>query len=314
MSEEKIAVVIPTFNRADLLSRTLDSVFTQTRTAAEVVVVDDGSTDGTTAYLATLDVTTLANPGGGWGPARARDEGLKQISSDLVAFLDSDDLLLPNALAQLGAALEATPEAPFAFGRSLLASHDDDGWHPAGLMTADPAELERPLQSLFGRNFVPSPGTLARVADVKRIGGYPSAVRWAEDHYFWIRLAQIADPIFVPAVTSVYRMHGGNRHTSTLAGAELESFLALAAGDKRLATGLPQRLGVHLCETVTEALRAHRPQECVAALRQGLGGRRSRAAIVRAACHHWRARRRWAAAGVAAWESDDRLGAWLSRY
>jgi Glycosyl transferase family 2 len=314
MPERSIAVVIPTFNRVDLLPQTLDSVFAQTLKPTETIVVDDGSTDGTAAYLDALDVVQVRNSEGGWGPARARDEGLKRTSTELVAFIDSDDLMHPNGLEQLAAALEREPGAPFAFGRSLLATRDERGWHPAGLMTAEANELSEPLPALFARNFVPSAGTLVRVAAMARIGGYPTTVLFAEDHYLWLRLAQLGNPAFVPAITSVYRVHTGNRHTADRAGAELDRFAELAAEDPRLAAALPRRLGIHLCETATGALRAHSPRAVAIALRSGLGGRQQKRKIVRRAYDHWRARRRWHDAGLSAWDANAELRAWLDRF
>jgi glycosyltransferase involved in cell wall biosynthesis len=314
MPDRSIAVVIPTFNRGDLLPKTLDSVFAQTLKPAEVIVVDDGSTDGTAAYLDGVDVVRVENRAGGWGPARARNEGLKRVSSPLIAFLDSDDLLLPTALAQLDEGLAADPAAPFAFGRSLMMTRDRAGWHPTGVMTPDSRELRHPLQSLFARNYVPSAGTLLRLDAVSRIGGYPTKIKWAEDHYFWIRLAEQADPVFVPAITSIYRVHAGNRHAPARAGSELTNFLALAVSDPRLEAALPWRLGVHLCTTATAALRQHDWSGFRAAARSSLSGQPAKPTILRSALRHWRARRRWHDAGLSVWQADDQLRFWLSRY
>lgn len=314
MPDRSIAVVIPTFNRGDLLPTTLDSVFAQTLKPAEVVVVDDGSTDGTSAYLDSVDVVKVENPAGGWGPAHARDEGLKRVSSPLVAFLDSDDLLLPSALALLAEGLAEDPAAPFAFGRSLMMTRDRAGWHPTGVITPDSRELRRPLQSLFARNYVPSAGTLLRVDAATQIGGYPTRVNWAEDHYLWIRLAELGDPVFVPAITSIYRVHAGNRHSPARAGGEIANFLALAKSDPRLEAALPWRLGVQLCGTGTAALRAHDWRGFAAAVRTCLGGQPAKPTILRSALRYWRARRRWHDAGLSTWRDDDQLRAWLSRY
>ena len=314
MPAPAITVVIPTYNRLGLLRQTLASVFDQSQPAAAVVVVDDGSDDGTGEFLREQEVTVVANPGGGWGPARGRDEGFARVTTELVCFLDSDDLLVADALAHLGAALAAAPAATFAFGRSLVASHDDGGWEPEGLIAPTPAELAAPLPALFARNFVPSVGTVARSDRVRAIGGYPTASTWAEDHYFWIELACGGDPVFVPEITSVYRLHGGGRHDPTLAGGDLRHFAALAAADPRLAAALPDRLGVQLCETLAPALRARRPGAAVAALRGCLGPSPDRRATARRALSHWRGRRAGAGAGREALQRDPELAAWLARY
>ncbi|HEX3239263.1 MAG TPA: glycosyltransferase family 2 protein [Solirubrobacterales bacterium] len=314
MPAPAVTIVIPTYNRLDLLRQTLASVFEQTEPAAEVIVVDDGSDDGSAEYLQGEDVTVVANPGGGWGPARGRDEGFNRVATDLVCFLDSDDLLLPTALEQLAAALAGTPAASFAFGRSLVARHDPAGWHPEGLIAPSAAELAAPLPSLFARNYVPSVGTVARSERVRAIGGYPTAATFAEDHYFWIELARGGDPVFVPAITSVYRAHGGGRHDPALAAADLSHFTALAAADPRLAAALPDRLGVQLCETLAPALRARRPATALTALRTCLGPSPDKRRTARRALAHWRARRAGAGIGQDALDRDPELAAWLARY
>src|SRR4051812_31835494 len=128
-----VSVVVPTFNRAELLDHTLRSLEEQTTPPAEVVVVDDGSTDATAEILAGREVTVVRNPDGGWGPARARNAGLGRVSTDYVAFVDSDDLLLPDALERLRALLESDPDAPFAYGCALAVSRAENGsWRHQG--------------------------------------------------------------------------------------------------------------------------------------------------------------------------------------
>jgi glycosyltransferase involved in cell wall biosynthesis len=313
-SQSSITVVIPTYNRVSLLPQTLETVFAQRPTPAEVIVVDDGSTDGTGEYLESVDVSMLKNQEGGWGPARARNEGFRRVKSDLVAFLDSDDLLLPGALSRLEGALERAPMAPFAFGRCLTARKVGERWSPTGLMTAESAEMIDPLLSLFTRNYVPSVGSVARALAIEHIGGYPETTSFAEDHYFWLRLAQLGDPVFAPSLTSVYRVHAGNRHSPILAANEVDKYLAIAEKNPRLAAEVPARLGVVLCNSVTGSLSGGDLRGALRALRKNLLKRRSKVEILRCAYRHWRARRRWAREGVRLWEGDAELRDWLARH
>jgi glycosyltransferase involved in cell wall biosynthesis len=310
----RVTVVIPTYNRAELLAQTLVSVFAQQPAPCEVIVVDDGSTDGTLSYLESVDVSVLRNERGGWGPGRARNEGFRRATSDFVAFLDSDDLLLPGAIGRLERALEESPSATFAFGRCLTALKECGRWTATGLMTVDPAELDSPLRSLFVRNFVPSVGTVARVESISRIGGYPENTAFAEDHYFWLRLAQLADPVFVPLLTSVYRVHPGNRHSPTMAAREVEEYLALARQDERLERCISARLGVVLCNSFTANLSRGDRRKAFDVLRKNLLTRRHKGEILRAARKHWHDRRRWVAEGLRLWDEDDELRAWLAHY
>lgn len=309
-----MTVVIPTYNRAELLAQTLDTVFAQDPKPHEVLVVDDGSTDATLDYLESLDVSVLRNEKGGWGPGRARNEGFRRAGSEFVAFLDSDDLLLPGALRRLEGALAEAPAASFAFGRCLTAMKADGRWSATGLMTVDPEEMESPLRSLFIRNFVPSVGTVARTEAVRGIGGYPENTTFAEDHYFWLRLAQLSDPVFVPFLTAVYRVHGGNRHSPLMAAREVEAYLALADEDPRLTPCASARLGVVLCNSFTACTSAGDRAGALQVLRRNLLTRRHKGEILRHARKHWQARRRWVEEGVELWEGDDELRAWLAHY
>lgn len=307
-----IAVVIPTYNRRDLLEQTLRTVFDQSLPPAEVIVVDDGSDDGTAELLADMPVSVVSNPGGGWGPSRGRNEGLERAKSRLVAFLDSDDLLLPSALELLGGALATDPRATFAFGTCLLAERDASGWQIAGEMGPEPSDLDDPLTSLYARNFVPSVGTVVRTAAAFAVGGFPQVTTFAEDHYFWLLLARDADPIFVPELTGVHRLHPGNRHSPAKAEDELEAFLALAVEDKRLETAVPDRLGVGLAESLGPAVKGGDLGGTARALRTNLLSRRDKAAILRRAGHHVRSRRHREAQARARRSEDEQLTAWLA--
>jgi glycosyltransferase involved in cell wall biosynthesis len=148
MRAPRVSVVIPTHNRGPLLPATLKSVFDQTIADLEVIVVDDGSTDGTAEAVAALQAggeTRLA-----WLPlprsgnlARVRNAGIARARGDLIAFLDSDDLLEPGALAAYLSALAAHPEA---------------GWTLAGYRSFDAGGFRR-------TNLHPLPGAESATAE-----------------------------------------------------------------------------------------------------------------------------------------------------
>lgn len=94
-----VSVIIPTHNRLEFLRKALDSVLSQTPSPREVIVVDDGSTDGTFKWLSSLAEPRLrAIRQENQGPAAARNRGLELASGKYVAFLDSDDAWLPGKL------------------------------------------------------------------------------------------------------------------------------------------------------------------------------------------------------------------------
>lgn len=123
-----VSVVIPTYNRAHLIERTVGSVLAQETAPTEIIVVDDGSTDDTTSVLAGLDSSVTAISKVNEGGAAARNAGVAAASTDWIAFLDSDDLWRPDHLTRLLAARAATEErADLYFDDTQQAEADAEG-------------------------------------------------------------------------------------------------------------------------------------------------------------------------------------------
>ncbi len=110
----KISVVIPAYNSATFLADALASAWGQSRRPAEILVVDDGSTDSTRALAAASGATVLET-GVNSGPATARNIGMRAAMGDLIAFLDADDLWEPDHLLVCAGLLEQHPDAAVAF-------------------------------------------------------------------------------------------------------------------------------------------------------------------------------------------------------
>lgn len=308
-----VSVVIPTYNRAGLLAQTLASLEGQTAPPAEIVVVDDGSTDSTQEMLAGRDVTVVTNPGGGWGPGKARDAGLERISTEFVTFVDSDDLLMPWALELLRATLVAEPGAPFAYGCGLAVMQVAGEWRHQGVIATTRRERRDPLVSIFVRNSVPASGALVRSDAIRRAGGYDPAVEWSEDHHLWIRLAQHAPPAHLPQLVCAYRRHSDNRYAPINGGVDAGPILALAEDDARLRRYVPDRVGVILCEALAHAVGSGRPAEFAAAARALLPHQRPDRVLARALSHA-RMRRASARLGDRVWRERPDIRDWLAQF
>ena len=98
MTNPLVSVIIPTYNRAQYICEAVDSVLAQTYRNIEVIVVDDGSTDNTEEILRQYDSKIKYVFQNNAGPSAARNNGIKQARGDLLAFLDSDDIWLPEKL------------------------------------------------------------------------------------------------------------------------------------------------------------------------------------------------------------------------
>jgi glycosyltransferase involved in cell wall biosynthesis len=204
--EASVSVVIPAYNAADTIGRALDSVAAQTVPPDEVIVVDDGSTDGTAALVAArtdLPIRLIASPGRS-GAAAARNLGIAAARGEFVAFLDADDEWLPEKLARQLAVIVPAPRMSFVACRSFEYAHDGS---PIGPIHADVPVVTGPeaWRTLLAATFVSTPCVLARRSVLQAIGGFDQSLPIAEDQDLWIRLALAGEVGFVDEV--LVRVH-----------------------------------------------------------------------------------------------------------
>jgi glycosyltransferase involved in cell wall biosynthesis len=310
-----VTFVIPTKDRAALLTETLRSVREQTRQAAAVIVCDDGSTEDVASVARQAGAIHLRNEGGGWGAAGARNAGLAEVETPFVWFLDSDDLLLPDAVERLHRALTRAGEhAPFSYGQAFHGERDGGGWRPAGLMATYPDELRDLLASIYVRDSVPLSCALVRTTKAREVGGFDPSIWFSQDHLFWIRLVQRGSPAYVAAPIGIHRVHSANLHSPLVALSDNLRIAAIGETDPRLAPHRPRRNGVLLVESVSDAVHRRRPGRALEALWRLLIRPRKRLMILRTAVWHVRARRDDYTRGVVLWTNRADLKAWLASF
>ena len=206
-----VAVVIPLYNGARWIRQTLDAVVAQTHRPREVVVVDDGSTDGSAEIARSVPgVRMVENPGRGANPARRHGQGL--TTAPLLAFLDQDDLWHPDHLLLLATALAADPDAPAAV---CATRNVDDGTRPP----FDPPVLDvAPVDpwAAYPGTFTATPsGVLVRRAALDAVGGWPDAYVGVADFYTWLRLSE-QRPLLLNRWTSTARRRHAESHSTRL--------------------------------------------------------------------------------------------------
>jgi glycosyltransferase involved in cell wall biosynthesis len=179
-----VSVIIPTYNRAGLVTEAVASVEAQTCRDFEILVVDDGSTDATPEVLAALENVWVLRQACRRGVAAARNLGAAHAQGEWLAFLDSDDLWLPEKLARQMAYLERRP--------NLLLCQTDETWVRDGLRVNKPASHRK----VAGRIFLPSlercmvsPSAVVLHRQLlTEHGGFDADLPAAEDYDLWLRL------------------------------------------------------------------------------------------------------------------------------
>jgi glycosyltransferase involved in cell wall biosynthesis len=167
----RISVIIPTYQHAATIAGCLDSIFAQTRLPDEVIVVDDGSADGTRDVLGPyLDRITLRSQPNQGGNA-ARNNGFAASTGDLLLFCDADVMMRPDMLARLERALEEHPKASIAYSGFRF------GWKSFRSFPFDASRLRR-------MNFIHTTSLVRRA----HFPGFDPSIRRFQDWDVWLTM------------------------------------------------------------------------------------------------------------------------------
>ena len=205
-----VSVVIPTYKHAEHVLETLDSVFAQTFTGYEIVVVNDGSPDDTAERLRPLAeagrIRYFEQPNA--GQSSARNRGVAAAGGEFIAFLDDDDLWPPDKLGWQVEALRAHADWTAVAGEAGLI--DADGTrHEPQLGTAGTRLLT--LDAFFSGNQMKSPGqALVRRTALQAAGGLDAAIWGSDDWDLWMRLAAQGPVVMLDQCALYYRTHATN--------------------------------------------------------------------------------------------------------
>lgn len=225
-----VSVIIPAYNAEAFIADTVRSALDQTYRDLEVIVVDDGSADGTLKALEQFQGRVRVHAQANGGVARARNAGVRLAAGSWIAFLDADDLWLPGKLERQEARLRDRP------GFCLWFSQFQNFWMPelAGeAQQHSTGPLAQPLSAW-------SIGTLLASRDtVERVGPFPEGHRGNENMLWFLRAAEAGAAIDVlPEVLMRRRFHHGN-DTRRGTAHELELFLPIVRAWREFRHGRP---------------------------------------------------------------------------
>ena len=179
-----VSVIIPTYNRANDLGRSIDSVLSQTYSDYELIVVDDGSTDATPSLLSTYDRRLRIIRQNNQGVSAARNTGIKSAKGKFIALLDSDDAWLPEKLAQQTAFFKAHPQA--------MLCQTEEIWIRNG-KRVNPKKKHQKYSGMIFEKTLPlclvSPSAvMIRRALFDEIGFFDETLPACEDYDLWLRI------------------------------------------------------------------------------------------------------------------------------
>jgi glycosyltransferase involved in cell wall biosynthesis len=238
VSAHTISAMVRVYNGEGFVGETVAALLAQTRPPDEVVIVDDGSTDGTPAVLAGFGdaIRVVRQPNSGL--AAAFNRGFSECRGDYVAICDADDLWEPGKLERQAAVLADHPEIDLMFGAVSIFGTGAGNWglpdgHPTGLLAG------REFAShLFRINVVSTSTVVARRSLHERVGPFEEHLG-AEDYDFWMRAALLGATFYWdPEILARYRRHDDQVTHGRLrlqrAGHEVRSLHEGELGDRRL--------------------------------------------------------------------------------
>ena len=215
-----VSVIMPSFNTARFISQAIDSVLDQDYPQTELIVIDDGSTDGTVeairAYGDRVQLITQQNQ----GSAVARNTGLAAARGELIAFLDSDDVWLPGKLLTQVEYLRRNPQVDMVYGRWKVWKPESDGSFvpPHVAVSSEEAPPAMPgivvegsgwlYNRLLFASLLHTITVMARRRLIEAVGTFDTALKRGQDYDYWIRASRVTEIHQIDRALACYRVHG----------------------------------------------------------------------------------------------------------
>jgi len=208
----EVSVIIPTYNRSDMLAQAMRSVLAQTYRDFELVIVDDGSTDNTREVVEGFGDPRIRYV---WQEnqerSAARNRGVAEASAELVAFLDSDDLWFPEKLEVQLPLFRERRDVGLVYSYCVRIDERGDFPYPQDFLRDDTGvAIQNMHADLLAGNAVLTPSVIVKKEVFQAGGGFDRSLSTSEDWELWIRLSELCDFGFTSRPLAAFRVHPGN--------------------------------------------------------------------------------------------------------
>jgi|KBSSwiStaDraftv2_1062776.scaffolds.fasta_scaffold551740_2 glycosyltransferase involved in cell wall biosynthesis len=225
MSKPRISIVTPSLNQAVFIERTIRSVIEQRGDfELEYLIFDGGSQDGTHAildkYRGIAGITIETDR----GQSDAINKGLRQVTGEIIGWLNSDDVLWPGALAKVAAAFQAAPDRQWVHGGCMMIDSHDHSMREWVMAYKSRRAKNFSLKKLLLENFVNQMTVFWRRSAMDQIGLLDPDLKYAFDYDYWLRLSRLGPPLYIPEVLAGFRMHGDSKSGAQFKKQFLEDF------------------------------------------------------------------------------------------
>lgn len=210
ISSPLVSIVTPSYNQAHFIEETIQSVLGQTYPNLEYIIVDGGSTDGSREII-----ERYADRLAWWvserdqGQTDALNKGFARSRGEILAWLNSDDTYLPNAVAEAVEFLQSHPEAGMVYGDANLV---DETGVVLGRFPARQTDYQK-----LRRGFVhiPQQASFFRASLWRQVGPLDPSFYFAMDYDLWVRLARLAPLVYTPRLWANFRLHASGKSVAS---------------------------------------------------------------------------------------------------
>ncbi|MFW6126519.1 MAG: glycosyltransferase family 2 protein, partial [Chloroflexota bacterium] len=211
MGPIRFSVVIPSYNVANYIGDTIDSVLSQDYPHKECVVVDGGSTDGTLEVLRRYGGRVRWTSEPDKGQSDAINRGLRRSSGDVVTYICADDVYEPGCLSAVADAFSRNPDSKWLFGKCRIIN--TTGREVRRYLTAYKEfwQARYSYSKLLMLDFIAQPAVFWRREVVDELGLLDVSEHLAMDYEYWLRMGANYEPLFVDQYLAAFRVHPGSK-------------------------------------------------------------------------------------------------------
>ncbi|WP_166668760.1 glycosyltransferase [Thiohalophilus thiocyanatoxydans] len=216
----RVSVIMPAYNTAQYIGDAIDSVLSQDYPNKELIIIDDGSTDGTVDIIRRHEPAVTLLTQKNQGSAVARNAGLDAARGDYVAFLDSDDIWLPGKLTAQVTYMEQHPQIGMSYSRWQVWKPGPDGQfsapasfkHSLNDSAAPTGIVEEGSGWLYNRllftSLLHTITVIARRDLINKVGNFDTALKRGQDYDYWLRASRVTEIHQLDQILALYRLHG----------------------------------------------------------------------------------------------------------
>lgn len=233
MKQPFFSIVIPTYNRRDLLEKCVNSVLNQTFTDFEIIVIDDGSKDGTGEFIASLETRKINlkyRYHKNHGVSFSRNKGIKVAKGKWIAFLDSDDWWKPTKLERIAEYINKYPD--------IKIFHTEEIWYQRGRLLPQKVKHKKPTGFVYKHSLPLCCISLSTAVVAKEvfddIGLFDETMEACEDYDLWLRITAKYEVKLVPETLTL--KDGGRPDQLSVSVWGLDRYRIMAL-DKMLSSG-----------------------------------------------------------------------------